>query len=297
MIGRLGWGWTVTASVVIALAVEIAVADESRWDRWATPSLARVIGGHAGGCLAGAQPLPLDGLGYQVMRPSRNRFYGHPAAIAFVREFAAETHARGGRGVLVGDLAQPRGGPMLSGHRSHQTGLDIDIWFAAAPAWTLSREERESIAAVSMLDPQGIGVDPAIWTGEHLDLLRTAANFQQVDRIFVNAVIKEQLCRTVSGDRSWLAKIRPWWGHDHHFHVRLRCPEDQAECLDQQPVPTGDGCDETLAWWFSKDAEEALRRLQSAPPRLMTVDDLPLGCRTVLVDSDVDLGAEVDGQD
>jgi penicillin-insensitive murein endopeptidase len=241
--------------------------------------------------------LPLDGFGYQVMRPSRNRFYGHPTAVAFVREFAAETHARGWGGLLVGDLAQPRGGPMPSGHRSHQTGLDIDIWFAAAPTWTLSREEREDMAAISMLDPQGIGVDPAIWTGEQLDLLRTAASFPQVDRIFVNAAIKQQLCDTVSDERSWLAKIRPWWGHDYHFHVRLRCPEDQTECLNQQPVPAGDGCDEALAWWFSKDAEEELLKMRSHPPRLMTIDDLPPGCRAVLVDSAVDLGAAVDDQE
>ena len=33
----------------------------------------------------------------------------------------------------VGDMAQPRGGPLPFGHASHQTGLDVDIWFTLTP--------------------------------------------------------------------------------------------------------------------------------------------------------------------
>lgn len=293
---RLGWRWAAAATLVITLAARVAVADERRWDQLTpSPPPAGAIGGHASGCLAGAEPLPLDGLGYQVMRPSRKRYYGHPTTIELVRELAGVMHASGRGPLLVGDLAQPRGGPMLSGHRSHQTGLDVDIWFVAGPAWTMSFEEREGMSPISMVDRQGIEVDPTIWTAEHVDLLRIAADFPQVDRIFVNAAIKQQLCRTVGEDRSWLAKIRPWWGHDQHFHVRLRCPADSIECLDQQPsVPAGDGCDETLAWWFSEDAEEELRKLQAKPARPMTLDDLPSGCRVVLTGSDAEFGPESD---
>ena len=284
-------GWATAATAVIILVANFAVANE-RWDQLTpSPPPARVIGGHASGCLAGAEPLPLDGLGYQVMRPSRNRFYGHPTTIEFVRELAVAMHARGRGALLVGDLAQSRGGPMLSGHRSHQTGLDVDIWFVAGPAWTMSFEEGEGMSPISMVDRQGIEVDPTIWTAEHVELLRIAADFPQVDRIFANAAIKQQLCRTVGQDRSWLAKIRPWWGHDQHFHVRLRCPADSIECLDQQPsLPAGDGCDETLAWWFSEDAEEEMRKLQAKPARPLTLDALPPGCRLMLTGSDVEFG-------
>ena len=220
------------------------------------------------------------------MRPSRHRFYGHPVTIQFVRELSEMMRAMGRDGLLVGDLAQPRGGPMQQGHRSHQTGLDVDIWFMPAPAQTLSREEREEMTAISVVDPLGTGVDGATWTTEKMELLRAAAGFAQVDRIFVNAAIKRELCRTVTDDRTWLAKIRPWWGHDEHFHVGLRCPENELECLDRQPpVPDGDGCDETLAWWFSDEAQEELRNLRATPPRLLTLDDLPPACRTVLAGS------------
>jgi penicillin-insensitive murein DD-endopeptidase len=275
------------AAGILGAALTSAAAAGSEPTRNATtlPSTppAMAIGGHARGCIAGAVPLPLDGPGYQVMRPSRNRFYGHPAAVEFVREFAAAMRDRGSDDLLVGDLGQPHGGPMGQGHRSHQTGLDIDIWFQLAPR-RLSPREREELAAISMIDEQGIGVDPATWTAEQVELLRTAAGFPQVDRIFVNPAIKWELCRTIDDDRSWLAKIRPWWGHDDHFHVGLRCPEGEAACVDRlPPVPAGDGCDATLAWWFSEEAKEELRRLRATPPRPLTLDDLPPACRTVLV--------------
>src|SRR5512147_2753244 len=156
---RLAWGWATAAGVLgAALASAAATESEPSWGDTAMPSTpAMAIGGHARGCLAGAEPLPLDGVGYQVMRPSRNRFYGHPVAIDFVRRFAVAMRAKGWPGLLVGDLAQSRGGPMEQGHRSHQTGLDIDIWFLVAPQRTLSPGEREEISAMSLVNEQGIG--------------------------------------------------------------------------------------------------------------------------------------------
>jgi len=52
------------------------------------------------------------------------------------------------------DLGQPRGGPTLSGHRSHQSGLDVDIWFLLskqAASRTLAYNERETWGAPSVL--------------------------------------------------------------------------------------------------------------------------------------------------
>jgi penicillin-insensitive murein endopeptidase len=67
-----------------------------------------------------------------------------------------------------------------------------------------------------------------------------------------------------------------------HFHVRLACPADDATCNDQAPVPAGDGCDETLAWWFTDDAKAELERLRKLPPKRLTLADLPPACRSVL---------------
>ncbi len=244
-----------------------------------------VFGTYTRGCVAGTQALPLDGPGHQVMRPSRDRFYGHPVLIRFLDDFSERVRAAGHPGLLIGDLAQPRGGPMRSGHASHQLGLDADIWFLAAPNRRLSSEEREGLSAVSLLDDSGWAVDRRLWDGRPTALLRTASEAPEVARIFVHPAIKQALCESVRGDRTWLAKIRPWWGHHYHFHIRLRCPADASGCVDQAPVPPGDGCDGSLAWWFSDEARqkaEAIARY-SGPRRRVTLAELPQECRAVLL--------------
>ena len=277
--------WFPLALAVYVASTAVAGAEPPDWGAVSgpAPAPARAIGGHALGCLAGGVALPADGPGYQVMRPSRGRFYGHPDLIRFVSELAEAVRARGLDGLLVGDLAQPRGGPMRSGHVSHQTGLDVDIWFLPAPPRPLPPERRETLGATSVVADGGAALDPARWTPAHADVLRTAAAFPEVDRIFVHAAIKRELCAVADGDRAWLRKVRPWWGHHDHFHVRLRCPgADDGLCVDQAPPP-GDGCGATLAWWFSDEARAEAERMAEAPPRPRpTLDDLPPRCRAVL---------------
>ena len=113
---------------------------------------ARSIGFYSRGCLAGAKALPVDGESWQVVRLSRNRMWGNPAMIAFLERFSRKAKAEGvWNGILVGDISQPRGGPMLTGHASHQVGLDADVWLTPMPDRTLSREERETMSAVDMV--------------------------------------------------------------------------------------------------------------------------------------------------
>lgn len=245
----------------------------------ATPAAA--IGTFDRGCLAGGVALPLDGDGYQVMRVSRNRYHGHPELIAFIQSLAADLALNGHPGLLIGDLAQPRGGPMRSGHRSHQVGLDVDIWFLPAPSRPLSAAERESLSAETQVSADGRSVNGA-WGPPQLQALRRAASAPEVDRIFVNPAIKRAVCDAAGGDRGWLAKVRPWWGHDAHFHVRLACPPGDAACVMQPPLPAGDGCDAGLDWWFSADAAADVAQRAKAPPaRELTLDDLPAACRAV----------------
>lgn len=243
-----------------------------------------VFGTYNRGCVSGARALPLDGPGYQVMRPSRDRFYGHPSLISFLSGFSASVHAAGYQGLLIGDLAQPRGGPMPSGHASHQVGLDADIWFMAPPVRTLTRDEREHMSARTMLDATGLMVDSTVFGPRQIYLLETAARAPQVARIFVHPAIKQALCERVQGDRSWLNKIRPWWGHHYHFHVRLRCPAGNADCKDQAPPPPGDGCDASLAWWFTELAKPKPKVTKPVVRRKLTLADLPSQCRAVLLE-------------
>jgi penicillin-insensitive murein DD-endopeptidase len=242
-----------------------------------------VIGGYTRGCIKGAVPLPTDGPGWQVMRLSRNRNWGHPSLVEFVEKLAAETVREGWPGLLIGDMAQPRGGPMSNGHASHQLGLDVDIWLRPMPERTLSGDERETLKAVSVLKSGKVEVDPKLWSLNQTALIRRAALYPEVERIFVNPGIKKALCATTDkGARGWLAKVRPWYGHDAHFHVRLRCPAGQPECRPQKEPGKGDGCGEELKDWLRKGAWRPPEL--PFPARPVRLSELPKACRTALRD-------------
>jgi penicillin-insensitive murein endopeptidase len=240
---------------------------------------AGAIGAYGKGCVAGAIALEPDGPGWQVMRPSRARNFGHPKLVAFIKTLAAGAQREGWPGLLIGDMAQPRGGPMLTGHASHQLGLEADIWFTPAPAGRrLTVEEREEMSAVDLVRPDLLDVYPERFTPAHLALLRRAALLPDVDRIFVNAAIKQAACRSETGDRGWLRKVRPWQGHTYHLHVALKCPD--AHCAARNPIPAGEGCGKDLAHWFREDVRFPKPKRES--PKILTLADLPKACAKVL---------------
>ncbi len=239
--------------------------------------------------------------GWQAMRLRRNRFWGHPDMISFIERLSFKARETGWPRLYVGDISQPRGGPMRSGHRSHQIGLDADIWLRI-PDWKdLSAQDRESISSHVVVAADGISMNEH-WTPSHHDVLRAAAEDEAVARVFVNPAIKRALCegeRDANGaiDAPWLRKIRPWKGHNAHFHVRLHCPPGAPICREQEPPPPGDGCGAELAAWFpkgkkvadvpsGKTSEEAT--LPVVPTRSvrreLVLADLPKACQAVLTD-------------
>ncbi|MGF7161384.1 penicillin-insensitive murein endopeptidase [Rhodoligotrophos appendicifer] len=244
----------------------------------------RSIGSYAKGCLAGAVELPLNGPDWQGMRPSRNRHWGNPVLVQFIKVFARDAKKNGWPGLLIGDLSQPRGGPMLTGHASHQIGLDADIWLDPAPNRPFSTTEREELSATSVVATRS-EVNRNIWSSDHAKLIKLAASYPQVGRIFVNPAIKKALCEWAGTDRAWLNKVRPIYGHNYHFHIRLKCPAGSVGCKDQAPPPPGDGCGENLAWWLSDKPYAKPGKAPTPPakpPRPMALSDLPNACATVL---------------
>jgi penicillin-insensitive murein endopeptidase len=250
------------------------------------PMQARTIGFYAKGCLAGATALPINGKTWQVMRLSRNRHWGHPSLVEFLERLADQAPKTGWRGLLLGDMSQPRGGPMLTGHASHQVGLDADIWLTPMPDRELTREEREHMMATMVVAEDRKDVDPKVWTPAHVAVIKAAAEDTHVARIFVNAAIKKALCRDAGSDRAWLSKVQPWWGHDWHFHVRLDCPPDNPQCEPQPPRPAGDGCaKKELEHWFTQAAPPPKPGVPppSNPRPGPKMADLPAACRQVLL--------------
>jgi penicillin-insensitive murein endopeptidase len=246
---------------------------------------AMAIGYYPRGCLQGGVELPVNGPTWQVMRLSRNRNWGHPELISFLERFAPlAAKATGWKGILVGDLGQPRGGPTPSDHGSHQIGLDVDIWFMPMPDRTLSKQERETISAIHLVGTDRTKVDPKTWTPETAGFIRTAAQQPEVERVLVNAAIKKELCRMQGKQQfAWMSKVRPWYGHDDHIHVRLKCPADSPACRHQVPVPAGDGCsDKDLSFWFRDAILHPKPRPPGPPPKPLMLGDLPPACKTVL---------------
>jgi penicillin-insensitive murein endopeptidase len=250
------------------------------------PSLGRAmaIGYYPRGCLQGGVELPTTGPTWQVMRLSRNRNWGHPDLVKFLERFAPlAAQATGRKGILIGDMAQPRGGPLPFGHKSRQTGLDVDIWFMPMPDRVLSKKERENILASNLVAADGKRVNDEFWSPADVAFIRTAAEQPEVERVLTNAAIKKELCRVEGkNDRSWMSKVRPWYGHADHIHVRLKCPADSPDCRAQPAVPGGDGCDKSLDHWFA----DWILRLKipefGGSSRGLKLKDLPPACTAVL---------------
>ena len=240
---------TAKASISTQGSNDNSVAKEV-FGRVATSSSGRPqsFGGYARGCQAGAVQLPETGPTWQAMRLSRNRNWAQPQTVDYIQDLSRFAATQSGwSGIYVGDVSQPRGGPMLTGHASHQTGLDADIWMLPPNRLNLSAVEREDLSSISMRRANGAFVNSS-WTPQHEAILKAAASDPRVARIFLFPGAKVEMCKNATGDRSWLRKIRPWWGHHYHFHVRLNCPAGAAGCEDQAAPPPGDGCAEAQGW-------------------------------------------------
>jgi penicillin-insensitive murein endopeptidase len=218
------------------------------------PGPLRIVGGEAtGGCIAGAERLPAAGEGFQTIHLEHSSFWGAPSVIERIK--------------------------MPGGHASHQLGLDADVGLDPRPKGILTISERETIEVTSVVRGDQRGIDPARWSSAVTALLRLAAGLPEIDRILVNPAIKKQLCQEVTGDRSWLRLIRPWYGHRAHMHVSFKCPSGQAECVPMPPPPPGDGCDATLQWWFDQLDHPAKPETPAKPPKPRV---LPAACKAIM---------------
>lgn len=286
--------------LVICLALFAPVAEAAPLakdlfgaERSASNQRSQAIGSYAKGCGAGLVQLPETGPTWQAMRLSRNRNWGQPELVQYLEELSAAARKVGWAGLYIGDMSQPRGGPMKTGHASHQIGLDADVWMLPPGRLNLSRDARESISSISVRTEDQRNVN-SNWTPSHQALLKMAASDPRVDRIFVAAAVKIAMCKTATAaDKKWLQKIRPIAGHNTHFHVRLKCPRGDGKCDTQTPTVSelskgGDGCDETLNWWVTTYLEELkhppkpTKGPRKKTSREYTMADLPKACMSVL---------------
>ena len=265
----------------------IAAKNQFGFAAGGSPTRPAAIGYYVNGCLAGGEALPVSGKSWQALRVWRNRNWGHPDMIRFIKNFSADTQKVGWPGLLIGDISQPRGGPMLSGHRSHQVGLDADIRYEPMPRRPLSAHERATMSGYMLAGAKETRVNEN-WSPGHAKILKIAAKNPRVQRILTHPAVKKKLCDTVKGDRTWLRKIRPVRGHNYHFHVRLLCPKGQRGCRAQKGVPRNDGCGAPLTYMLKlvsrkyKAPKITKPRPKPKPRPVFTIDRMPSACKTVL---------------
>jgi penicillin-insensitive murein endopeptidase len=269
----------VITSIVLVLAMQqgFAASKSNAWSKIVIPDNGKSesIGGYANGCLGGGEALPTEGRGYQVVRLSRNRYYGHPTLIDFLRDLGNKVADEKLGLMLVADMNQPRGGPMPDGHSSHQSGLDADIWLPLN--YQRIDGKRDHLQSVEMADRHKYTMNYNAWSDKQANLIRLAAEDSRVARIFLNPRIKQELCGMDWDNRSWLRKIRPWYKHHSHFHVRLKCPKGDSSCKNQAAPPPGDGCGAELAEWHPDKRKlwKKNKKKRSRPP-------LPQQCNQIL---------------
>lgn len=176
----------------------------------------------------------------------RDRYYGTNEIIDVIVDIAQEMDARFSdiEKLQIGDIANKEGGSAAPNHASHQNGLDVDIVY-----YSKSRKLQ--------------GTNNGYWTqyfvqGGKLVDFDTFRNWEMfkyivenydVGRIFVDPVIKEEICRYTKAEGEFsanievLRRLRPLEKHHGtHFHLRLKCPVDDTRCIDQTEPPQGSGC-------------------------------------------------------
>ena len=206
------------------------------------------LGFYSNGKLAQAVKFTSDEDYLLLLFPRRDRHYANQVLIKLVEESFKKYKDinPSSERLQIGEVAARFGGH-LSGHNSHQNGLDLDAIYLRSD---LTEDEvdrpygyRESFVEAGRVT-------------ENFDIARNWELFKifvatgQVGRIFVDLAIKKEMCAyaTIMGElyseTETLRALRPWPNHDDHFHLRILCPADNTRCQAQTPPPPGPGCDD-----------------------------------------------------
>lgn len=265
-----------------SLATPTISPEFAKWSSVKSPAKGepQIYGSYQAGCFKGAAPLAFEGPGYFVVHRSRERFYGHPTMVSYLTELGKKIRQKKYPTMIVEDISYPRGGPFLYGHNSHQIGLDVDISLRSVRTLPTATES-ENWHSPSYVKDRKILLPN--WGTEQIQLTEMAAQAPEVNRIFVAPAIKKYFCENRK-DAEWLYKLRAWWGHDDHLHVRLNCPTDSPDCKAQAPLdPLNNGCGVDLDWWYSAEADAEWKKIidaggRSAPKEFPV---LPAQCELV----------------
>lgn len=172
-----------------------------------------------------------DGEGWRnKMRPSS---YGTTHAVTNLVAALQLFRATGGyeRDLFLGSMSRRHGGP-LQGHRSHQSGRDIDIrlplseehppWFPIKP-WRVDYEALWHLI-VAFADTGEVSI---IFLDYELQktLHKTARD------LGVEEGVRRRMIQWPRGEAAHRGLVRHSSGHADHIHVRFRCGPHETECV------------------------------------------------------------------
>ena len=196
--------------------------------------------------------LPINGQTWQVMRLSRNRNWGHPTLVEFLEQLGREGHqgrlarAAGRRHVAAARRpdadrpCQPSGRP----RRRHLADADARPRADAARArGNVGHHGGRPRTARTSIRRSGRRRMP-----------RSSRRRPRTRRSSASSSMRRSRRRSAARPAPiapGCARCGRYWGHDYHFHIRMRCPADSPDCKPQEPVPAGDGCGKELDWWFT----------------------------------------------
>lgn len=186
-----------------------------------------------------------DPAGFKMIRPERKSYFATSEMAHLISVMGDFTKKQmPGHSMTIGDISYKNGGKIGS-HKSHQTGLDVDVAF-----YFNNKTFLGYFASGVLIDkPHGSWMVQEQWA-LYKELVRT----QLVDRIFIHRVLKKSLCEQAikSGEFSkdqtsglvyeTLRRLIADGEHFTHFHLRAKCSKAQTRCRQMaEPVNTS-GC-------------------------------------------------------
>ena len=205
------------------------------------------IGTPNNGSLEGAECLPQEGEGYMQLYRNMQRIWGTMPMIDMIQKSAADVARKypGRDRLQVEDISAQSGGD-IDGHGSHENGQDVDLGFYKADGVEHDPRAKNQYYA----DPMVVNgkVSPNFDVERNWELMKALHRHGNVQKIFVDQVLKRELCRHArsKGEFSMniqvLRSLRHETNHQDHMHVRLRCPPRAKNCSNLGEPPAGSGC-------------------------------------------------------
>lgn len=205
------------------------------------------VGYYSQGTLSNGVNLPVSGPGFMRLFLARNRGWGTQETVEMIIRSSADMNKMfpGMDRLQIGDISQEGGGPVTDLHSSHQNGQDADLTYYRKNRIEQAPNHIDGFSENMVINRR---LSKNFDTARNWEFIKRLHAHADVQRIFVDPVIKNELCRFAKMKNELirydeiLRSLRPLGNHGDHMHVRLRCPADARECVPQEDPPAGTGC-------------------------------------------------------